>query len=159
MSLALLVLILALGWTAATGLLSLPNLLLGAVIGAVGLYVVRQHVSQPTLGPRIKRLVALGWLFVRELFISALRVARLVLRRDIDKHLNPAVIAFPLTVTSAAEITLLANMITLTPGTLSVDVSADGRRLYIHALNVTDRDAFIAEIRDGFETKVREALR
>ena len=159
MSLALLALILALGWTAATGSLSLPNLLLGAVIGAIGLYVVRQHVSQPTLGPRIRRLVALAWLFLTELFISALRVARLVLRPDMDKHLNPVVIAFPLSLTSDAEITLLANMITLTPGTLSVDVSPDGQRLYIHALNVTDRDAFIAEIRDGFETKVREALR
>ncbi len=158
MSLALLALILALGWTAATGSLSLPNLLLGAVIGAIGLYVVREHVSQPTLGPRIRRIVALFWLFLRELFVSALRVARLVLRRDMDRHLNPVVIAFPLTVTSPAEITLLANMITLTPGTLSVDVSSDGRLLYIHALNVTDRDAFIAEIRDGFETRVREAL-
>ena len=159
MSLALLALILALGWTAATGSLSLPNLLLGFVIGVIGLFVVREHVSQPTLGPRIRRLVALLWLFLRELFISALRVARLVLRPDLDSHLNPVVIAFPLTLTTDAEITLLANMITLTPGTLSVDVSADGRLLYIHALNVTDRDAFIAEIRDGFETKVREALR
>lgn len=158
MSLALFALILALGWTAATGSLSLPNLLLGAVIGAVGLYVVREHVGQPTLWPRIKRLTALLWLFLRELVISAMRVARLVLRVDMDKHLNPAVIAFPLTLTSDAEITLLANMITLTPGTLSVDVSSDGRLLYIHALNVTDRDAFIAEIRDGFETRVREAL-
>ena len=158
MSLALLVLILALGWTAATGALSLPNLLLGMAVGAIGLYVVREHVGQPTLWPRIRRLVALLWLFLRELFISALRVARLVLRPDMDKHLNPAVIAFPLSLTSDAEITLLANMITLTPGTLSVDVSTDGRILYIHALDVTDREAFIAEIRDGFETKVREAL-
>lgn len=159
MSLALLALVLALGWTAATGALSLPNLLLGAAIGAIGLYVVREHVGRPTPGPRVRRLVALAWLFLRELLISALRVARLVLRVDLDAHLNPAVIAFPLTVTSPAEITLLANMITLTPGTLSVDVSADGQLLYIHALNVTDRAGFIAEIRDGFETKVREALR
>lgn len=159
MNLALLALVLALGWTAATGALSLPNLILGLIIGSLGLYLVREHVSQPTLGPRIKRLLSLALLFVRELFLSAFRVARLVTRVDINKHINPALIAFPLTATTNAEITLLANMITLTPGTLSVDVSPDRRFLYIHAIDVTDRDAFIAELRDGFEAKVKEAFR
>lgn len=67
--------------------------------------------------------------------------------------------AFPLTASSTVEITLLANLITLTPGTLSVDVSADRRFLLIHAIDVGDREALIREIRDGFEKKVMEACR
>lgn len=158
MNLALLTLILALGWTAATGSFSLPNLLLGALIGAAGLYLVRDRVGYPKFWARLWRILSLAWLFVCELLISAMRVAALVLRPDMDRHLNPVFIAYPLTVTSPAEITLLANLITLTPGTLSVDVSADNRFLYIHALNLTDREAFIRELREGFEAKVREAF-
>ena len=60
-------------------------------------------------------------LFVKELILSALKVAWLVLQPRIN--IRPAIIAYPLTVTTDAQITLLANMITLTPGTLSVDVS------------------------------------
>lgn len=158
MNLAVLTLILALGWAAATGSFSLPNLLLGAVIGAAGLFLVRDRLGYPKFWVRFWRILSLGWLFLRELMVSAVRVAVLVLRPDMDKHLNPAFIAYPLTVTSPAEITLLANLITLTPGTLSVDVSGDSRFLYIHALNLTDREAFIRELRDGFEAKVREAF-
>ncbi len=76
-----------------------------------------------------------------------------------QRRIRPAIIAFPLTVTSDAEITLLANLITLTPGTLSVDVSEDRRFLYVHAIDVGDREALIREIRDGFEKKVMEACR
>jgi multicomponent Na+:H+ antiporter subunit E len=76
-----------------------------------------------------------------------------------NKHLRPGIIAFPLTVTRDAEITVLANLITLTPGTLSVDVSEDRRILYVHAIDASNKDALIREIARGFETKVKEAFR
>ena len=85
--------------------------------------------------------------------------SRLVIRPDLNAHIRPAIIAFPLSVTSDAEITLLANLITLTPGTLSVDVSEDRRSLFIHAIHVTDREAFIRDIASGFEAKVAGAFR
>jgi multicomponent Na+:H+ antiporter subunit E len=159
MNLALFTILLALGWTAATGSFTLPNLVFGAIVGGLGLYVIRQYVAAPTLMPRARRIVSLALLFFYELFVSALRVARLVLRVDMKTHLNPAIIAFPLRVTSDAEITLLANLITLTPGTLSVDVSPDRRLLYVHAIAVADRESFIREIAEGFERKVMEAFR
>lgn len=159
MSLALLTIVLAVGWAAATGSFALPNLLLGAVVGAAGLFVVRRYVSRPQALPRVWRIVSLALLFIEELVLSALRVARLVIRPDLNAHIRPAIIAFPLTVTSDAEITLLANLITLTPGTLSVDVSEDRRFLYIHVIHLTDRDTFIKQIATGFESKVMGAFR
>jgi multicomponent Na+:H+ antiporter subunit E len=158
MNLALLTLVLALGWSAATGSFSLPSLLFGALVGALCLYVIRAQVASPTLLPRARRILALAALFARELIMSELRVARLVLRPSMTSRLHPAIIAFPLTVTSDAEITLLANLITLTPGTLSLDVSDDRRFLYIHAIDVVDREAFIAELKDGFERHVLEVF-
>ena len=159
MNLARLTLVLAFGWAAATGGFSLPNLLFGAVVGGLCLYLIRAHVSSPTLLPRARRILALALLFAKELFLSAFRVARLVLRPNLRAHLHPAIIAFPLTATSDAEITLLANLITLTPGTLSVDVTDDRRFLMIHAIDVTDREAFIRDIAAGFESKVMGACR
>lgn len=159
MSLILLTIVLALGWAAATGSFTLPNLLLGAAVSALSLAMVRQFVSSPRLLPRAARVVGLAWTFLVELVLSALRVARLVIRPDVNAHFRPAIVAFPLTAKTDAEITLLANLVTLTPGTLSIDVSEDRRFLYIHVIHLTDRQAFIRELASGFERQVTEAMR
>ncbi len=57
------------------------------------------------------------------------------------------------------EITLLANLITLTPGTLSVDVSEDRQVLYVHAIDCSDPDETRRDIAEGFERKIMEAFR
>ena len=103
------------------------------------------------------RWISLIAMFVRELILSALKVAWLVLQPRM--RIRPAIIAYPLTVTTDAQITLLANMITLTPGTLSVDVSADRRTLYIHAIDIASKEALIGDIAGGFETKILQVLR
>lgn len=157
MNVALLTLLLALGWAAATGNFALPNLLFGAVVGAFCLFLIRGQVGGQRFWGKAKRVVSLAWLFLKELTLSAIRVGLLVLRPRLD--LKPAFVAFPLTATSDVEITLLANLITLTPGTLSVDVSADRKLLLIHAIDVQERDGLIREIREGLETKVMEACR
>lgn len=159
MSLALVTLALALGWVAATDDFSLYNLLFGAAISGLALFLVRDRVVGPTFLPRLRRIATLALSFVVELFMSAVRVAVLVARPDMHKHLRPGIIAFPLTATRDAEITTLANLITLTPGTLSLDVSEDRRFLYVHAIKVTTKDALIREIAGGFEAKVIEAFR
>ena len=101
--------------------------------------------------------LALIGLFIKELILSALSVAWLVIQPR--PRLRPGIIAYPLTLTTDAGITLLANMITLTPGTLSIDVSDDRRTLYIHAIDVTDREALIGPVAAGFETKILGVLR
>jgi multicomponent Na+:H+ antiporter subunit E len=70
--------------------------------------------------------------------------------------MNPGIVAVPLDATSDAEITLLANLITLTPGTLSVDVSSDRKVLYVHVMFVTDADLFRRQVKEGFERRVME---
>jgi multicomponent Na+:H+ antiporter subunit E len=72
--------------------------------------------------------------------------------------MTPAIVAIPLDIDSDGEITLLANMITLTPGTLSLDVSDDRRFLYVHGMHIKDIEAFKQEIKGGFEVIVREVL-
>lgn len=148
---------LALVWAAITGSFDMPNLLLGAAIGGLTALLLRNRFARPLALRRIRRMLSLLLLFVWELMVSAIKVARVVMRPDL-KTLRPAIVAFPLTVTSDAEITLLANLITLTPGTLSLDVSEDRRVLYIHVLDLADEQQLIAEIAQGFERKVQEVF-
>jgi multicomponent Na+:H+ antiporter subunit E len=75
--------------------------------------------------------------------------------------MRPGIIAIPLDARTDLEITLLANLITLTPGTLSLDVSADRRVLYVHVMYIDNDDieAVRRSIKDGFERRVLEVLR
>lgn len=159
MNAAVLAIVLAVGWLAITGTFTLPNLVLGAVVAAFVIVLLRHRLSRPLALRRVVAASALAGLFLRELLLSAVAVARLVLVRDLAARLRPAIIAFPLTVTSDAEITLLANLITLTPGTLTIDVSSDRRRLFIHVLALDDSESLIAGIANGFERKVIDVFR
>ena len=73
-------------------------------------------------------------------------------------HMRPAIIAIPLDAESDLQITILANFITLTPGTLSLDVSPDRKTLYVHAMYVDDVDAFRREIKEKLEQRVIEVF-
>ena len=154
----MIVIMLALTWAAMTGTFSGLNLLLGAAIGVLAVLLLRRHLGPPRRFRQLRNAASLAVLFLYELGVSAVRVAIVVLTPNLNAALHPAIIAFPLTVTSDAEITLLANLITLTPGTLSVDVSEDRRFLYVHALAYGSRESLIADIAGGFEAKVREVF-
>jgi len=158
MTFALTAVVLALLWAAVTDTFTLPNILLGGVIGFGALWILRNRISGPGLFRKAWRALLLAMLFLYELWLSGIRVAILVLRPSMRAHLKPGIIAFPLTVKSDAEITLLANLMTLTPGTLSMDVSEDRKYLYVHAVSVTDKEALINEIAAGFEKRIAEVF-
>jgi multicomponent Na+:H+ antiporter subunit E len=156
MNLLLLTLVLALIWATVTGTFSLVNLGFGALIGVAALVLLREFLAPPRSLRLMKRILRLFGLFLYELMMSAIRVAGIVLDPKMKEHLRPAIIAVPLDVESDAEITLLANMITLTPGTLSVDLSEDRRSLFVHVLTLEDKQAVIDGIKLGFEAQIRE---
>ena len=97
--------------------------------------------------------------FLRDLVLSSIQVAVAVLSpRDITR---PRFVTVPLKrARSGLEITMVANYITLTPGTLTVDVSPDGSTLLVHALLAGESgDAVRADIRDGIEARVTRVTR
>ncbi|MFC3706165.1 Na+/H+ antiporter subunit E [Devosia honganensis] len=155
---AFLVALLALIWAGVTGNFSGLNLLFGGVVGGGALLLLRHSLGGGPVLRRAGRVLSLLALFLYELIASAVRVALVVIRPDMGKVLRPAIVAVPLSVKSDAEITLLANMITLTPGTLSIDVSPDRSVLYVHVLTLDDREALIADIANGFEKRIREVF-
>ena len=157
MSLFLVNVLLALTWSAVSGSFSFLNFAFGFVLAIFALSLIREQVGSTGYFSRARRVISLLLLFVYELVLSAWKVAVLVLSPRMD--LKPGILAYPLRVDRDFEITILANLITLTPGTLSVDVSEDRRILYVHALDASDPDATRRDIAEGFERKIMEAFR
>ncbi len=149
-------LLMAIVWAAVTGSATLLNLIFGFVLSTLTLGLIREQVNGTGYLTRSFRVASLAWLFFVELAKSAWKVALMVVSPKVD--IKPGIFAYPLTVTRDFEITLLANLITLTPGTLSVDVSEDRKTLYVHAIDCSDPEAARRDIADGFERKIREAF-
>lgn len=150
-------LLLTVAWVAVTGSTEPANVALGFVVANVVLWWAR-----PLLGPtryfeKLPEAVALAGVFAWELVKSNLRVARDVVA--IRPTRRTGIVAVPLDAESDVEITLLANLITLTPGTLSVDVSSDRRTLYVHAMFIDDADEVRRSIKRRFESRVVRLLR
>jgi multicomponent Na+:H+ antiporter subunit E len=100
--------------------------------------------------------VRVGITFIAELAKSTRATIRAVLGPP--ERLRPAILAVPLDVRSAGGTVLFADMVTLTPGTTSLEVSADGRTLYVHALDAPDQAAAIAGMKSTLEARAREVL-
>ena len=150
----LLNLLLAIIWVALTGHYEASNYALGFVLAFLVLRLTQYSDSAVNYVFRVRRLIFFIGFFLKELVISSLRVVLLVL--SLHPKMKPAVVAIPLDVTSDTGITLLGNLITLTPGTLTLDVSTDRTTMYVHAIDVKDVEAFRSGIKDGFERRILE---
>lgn len=149
--------LLALAWMALTGDWSLPASAFSAGLGWLLLRLARPLGGNGFSRVRLVRLPGFLLFFLREIVIANLRVAMAVLAPR--GRLRPAIVAIPLTIDRDAEIALLANLITLTPGTLSLDLSPDRRTLYVHGMDVPSPDVLRREIREGFERRILEVFR
>ncbi|PEN14841.1 sodium:proton antiporter [Longibacter salinarum] len=152
MNLFFLNLALAAAWAAVNGSFSAATLAVGFVLGYLVVLIAR-----PVLGPSayywgLWRVLAFLTYYVWELVWSSIRVAIDVLNPRLK--VRPAVVRVPLIIRSDVEVTLLANLISLTPGTLSLDVEGGNTALYIHAMDVDEPDRLRQEIRDRLERRV-----
>ena len=147
------IIFLALIWETLAGDFTLGTMVVGLVLAVIVLKVAHVDVA-PRQRARLIPAALLMPYFVWELILSNLRVASDVIRPRM--RMRPGIVAIPLDVRSDAEITWLANLITLTPGTLSLDVSHDRKVLYIHAMDIADAEQLRREIKSGFERRVME---
>ena len=106
---------------------------------------------------QVPQVIGLILYFLWELVIANIRLAVDLFRPEIK--IDPAIVAMPLDAETDAEITLVAALITLTPGTLSMEVSEDRKTLFIHAMYADDPEEVVASLKNGFERRVLEVLR
>lgn len=105
---------------------------------------------------KLPKGINFGFFFLKELVVANVKVAFDILTPHY--YMRPTIIEVPLRAKTNLEIMLLANMITLTPGTLSIDVSKNRKILYVHALYVKNNDVEKVKhhIKEGFERRLLE---
>ena len=149
-------LLLAVGWCALMGRLTVLDLAAGFIIGGVALSLASPIFGASRYYDRVGSLVLLAIYFVRVFMVSCAEVVWDVLTPAHKSR--PAIVAIPLSTSDPFQIASLANLISLTPGSLSLDVSEDLTTLYVHAMFVDDPDQVRREVKAGLERRVIEAL-
>lgn len=141
-------------WLMFNNTIAPAHIVLGAILGITIPWMTR--VFWPEHLRLSNPLVALRLFFVvlYDIVIANLIVARLILGPV--SALRPAFVELPLQLQSPYAISALASIITLTPGTVSVYLSEDRRTLLVHALDVDDQNALVAEIRQRYEAPLKE---
>ena len=145
---------LALVWLLLVNSAAPSQIVLGVLLGwAIPLFTVRfwpetVRIHKPLALPRFIGVV------LRDILVANLTVARLILGRP--ARLRPVFVLVPLALNSDLAISLLANTICLTPGTVSARLTLDRRHLLVHALDAADADELIATIKARYEAPLRE---
>jgi multicomponent Na+:H+ antiporter subunit E len=137
-------------WAAFYGSFTVSVLVTGFMAGFLVLCLPLGIKGQKRYRDAIFQPVAFVAIYLVELVASSIRVARDVIRPDF--RMQSAVVGVPLSAKSNLEITMLANLVSLTPGTLTVDLSEDRSTLYVHVMDMEDGDA------NAFRRKLKGTL-
>lgn len=148
---------LAVLWMSLQGQFTPGHFLFGFVLGYVVLLLCRPALPKSSYSLKVWQVGNLLFYVVTQIPLANVQVAWQVLRPRLD--LQPGVIAYPLRARTDMEITLLANLISLIPGSVSVDLSPDRSTLYVHVMDLRDPDKFKGSLRQGLERRVLEVLR
>ncbi|MBE2280366.1 MAG: Na+/H+ antiporter subunit E [Ignavibacteriaceae bacterium] len=148
---------LTVAWVFLTGEFTLTNFVEGFIVAVIVLIVSDYVVGQNLYIKKLPIFVMFVFFFIKELVVANLKVAYDILTpRNLMK---PGIIKVPLDAKSDLELTILSNLITLTPGTLSLEISKDKEFLFVHCMYVTDEKEMISGIKNGFEKRLLEVLR
>jgi len=145
---------------------TLAEFVIGFFYGYVSLWLFRDILRRREVGvepvpPRDYFAAYLNTLrflarFLREVVVANLQMVRIVLSPRI--RVRPGIIRYPLDVRTDSGITLLADSITLTPGTLTVDVAPDRSALYIHVIDIDEPERVRRQIKQSLEAYTRKVL-
>jgi multicomponent K+:H+ antiporter subunit E len=148
--------VLAAIWLLLNNSIAPGQMLLGLLLGwaiprfTLAFWPERVRIRHPAL------LLRFAAIFLYDVIIANLSVARLILAGP--RRLRPAFVVVPLDISDDLAISLLANTICLTPGTVSASLSADKRQLLVHALDCANPAALVATIKTRFEAPLKEIL-
>lgn len=150
-------LILTLVWVALTGSFVFMNFVFGYALAFFILWLINKDSEDRKYFRLIPSIISFFIYFIYELIKANIQVAYDVVTPTF--YMTPGIVSVPLDVKTDLEITILANVISLTPGTLSLDVSNDRKVLYVHSMYIKDKDDFINSIKNGFEKKLLNITR
>lgn len=129
----------------------------GFLFGLLVIFALRRFFKSRFYFFRLWSFIKLTSIFLRELLLSNIAIVKIVMRPKLQ--LRPGIFALETELTKDWEITLLSSLITLTPGTLVIDVSEDNKTLFVHAMDMGEVEDEINSIKNSFERAILEVSR
>ncbi|MGM9925525.1 MAG: Na+/H+ antiporter subunit E [Bacillus sp. (in: firmicutes)] len=145
--------LLALVWMFLSHSYNPASFIIGYLLGLLLLFGFRRFFDESFYIVKVFAVVKLFLIFIRELILSNFAVLKVILNPKLD--IRPGIFSLETELTKPWEVTMLANLITLTPGTLVIEVSDDNQTLYIHAMNLNED---VKENVDGIKTTFEKAI-
>ncbi|MBS2970321.1 Na+/H+ antiporter subunit E [Metabacillus sp. KIGAM252] len=136
---------------------TLVTFAVGFLFGLLIIFGMRRFFSTRFYLYNVMAVFTLLSIFMKELIMANVSVLKIILTPKLK--LTPGIFAYETELTKAWEITVLSNLITLTPGTLVVEISEDNKILYIHAMDISNEEDARKDIRDSFEKAIKEVSR
>jgi multicomponent Na+:H+ antiporter subunit E len=103
---------------------------------------------------RIFRAILFVFYYLRELIVSSLWVAYDIITPT--EYQKPGIVEVPIDLKSDTAIIAFANLISMTPGSLTIDMSPDKKRIYVHAMYLHDKKIFIDKMKNELEHRIRQ---
>lgn len=136
---------------------SIGGLVLGLIVGvALALFTAAfwpDRVQIRNYRAALEYVVVVLW----DILVANVEVAWIVATKP-NRRMRPRWITIPLEIRAPEAITILAGSITMTPGTVSADLSADGRAILVHCLDAEDGEAVVEQIKTRYEARLKEVF-
>lgn len=145
-------------WVALTGQLNYTNFVFGFIVGFFLLWFLnRKRTSNQDYFLRVPKILAFIMYFLYDMLKANIEVAIDVVTPNYN--MKPGIIKFEMDAKTDFEITMLANMVAMTPGTLVIDISKDKKYMYIHVMYLKDIARFKRNLKQRTEKKLLEIIR
>ena len=144
-------------WIALTGTFTYINFFIGFFISYFILWVLSRNSEDKRYFTIAFKIVGFFFFFLYEMLKANWQVAYEVMTSNL--HMKPGIVKIELEAKTDLEITLLSNLISLTPGTLVLDVSDDRKVMYVHGMYLEDKEKFIDSIKTGLERPLLNIMR
>lgn len=144
-------------WVALTGSMYYTNFVFGFMIGFGILWIMNRNDTDRRYFNKVPRIISFIFYFLYEMIKANVQVAYDVMTPKY--FMRPGIVKYPLNAKTEMEINLLSTMISLTPGTLILDISEDKKTMYIHVMYLQDPEKFVKDTKSGLERRLLEAIR
>jgi len=146
----------ALVWILLQGNFTIQSFVVGYALGMLFLYIFRKQLDSKFYFFRLWAVFKLFLFFVKELIVANFVVIAQVLRPKLN--VKPGIIIYETELETPMQITILTSMITLIPGSVSMEVSTDNKSIYIHVFHIDDKEEIIRHIREDLEGRIKEVV-
>ncbi|GHE43302.1 Na+/H+ antiporter subunit E [Sphingobacterium griseoflavum] len=144
-------------WVALTGSMYYTNFLFGFMLGFFVLWIMNRNELDQRYFYRVPKIISFIFYFLYQVIKANIQVAFDVVTPKY--FFKPGIVRYPLNASTDFEINLLSTMLSLTPGTLIIDISDDKKTIYIHVMYLTDPETFVRQTKTGLERRLLAILR